>query len=195
MAANVSGFRWSKRTEEAALLVAKDEQTDTEIAKACKISQRQLERWKLHPDFAARVQEHRDAWREQIKAQGIADRQNRVDAANDRHQRMQRVIEARAEEHAAVPGGATGLLVRTAKLVKVYTSDADPDDSDDGGETLYSAKRDVIVYEYAVDTGLLKEMREHEKQVAQDLGQWTEKQEHAGELLVRQYVGVPVEDV
>lgn len=193
MQLNATGFRWSKKTEEAALLVAKDEQTDQAIADACKVHKVTLERWKQHPEFSARVQEHRDTWRTEIKARGIADRQNRIDALNNRHERMQRVIEARAEELADVPGGGTGLLVRQAKLVKVYTSNGD--DKDEDGETLYSAKRDVVVYEYTVDTALLKEMRETEKQAAQDLGQWTEKQEHSGEMLVRQYVGVPLEDV
>lgn len=175
-------------------MVAEDTLTNEQIGEKAGVSRQALDKWKLHPEFAARVQEHREAWRQEIKNKGIADRQNRVDSYNDLHNRMQRVIEARAVEHADVPGGDTGLLVRQAKLVKVYKSDGDPDDDDDG-ETLYSAKRDVIVYEYAVDTALLKEMREHKKQAAQDLGQWTEKQEHSGELLVRQYVGVDVDEV
>lgn len=192
MSLKVTGFEWTGRADRAALLVAKDEQTDDAIAGEIKITRRTLERWKLSPEFSGRVQEHRDLWRAEIKAKGIADRQNRIDALNDRHERMQRVIESRAEMHADVPGGDTGLLVRQAKLVKVYDAKGSPD-GDDEGETLYSAKRDIIVYEYAVDTSLLKEMREHEKQAAQDLGQWTEKQEHAGEILVRQYVGVDVD--
>lgn len=175
------------------MLVAQDEQTDDAIAAACKVHKATLERWKQAPEFAARVREHREVWRAEVKAKGIADRQNRIDAYNDMHERMLRVIAARAEEYAEVPGGATGLLVRQAKLVKVYKSDGDQEGED--GETLYSAKRDVIVYEYAVDTALLKELREHAKQAAQDLGQWTEKQEHAGEILVRQYVGVDVDHV
>lgn len=175
------------------MLVAQDTLTDKQIASECGIAERTLERWKLRSEFSARVQEHRDAFREQIRAEGIANRQNRVDALNDRWERMQRVLDARADELADVPGGNTGILVRQAKLVKVYKSDGDQEDED--GETLYSAKRDVMVYEYAVDTALLKEMRETEKQAAQDLGQWSEKQEHAGEILVRQYVGVDVDSV
>lgn len=189
----MADFKWTGRREQAALLVAQDDLTNEQIAETVGITRQALDKWKLHPDFRARVQEHRDAWRAEIKAKGIAERQNRVDSYNDLHDRMQRVIEARAVEHADVPGGNTGLLVRTAKLVKVYKSDGDQEGED--GETLYSAKRDVIVYEYAVDTALLKEMREHKKQAAQDLGQWTEKQEHSGEVLVRQYVGVDVEAV
>lgn len=193
MQANAS-VKWSRKTERAALLVAQDDLPDKAIAAEIGVNESTLERWKAHPEFAARVREHRDIWRDEIKAKGIAERQNRVDSLNDLHERMVRVIEARAAEYADVPGGDTGLLVRQAKLVKVYDASGRPD-ADDEGETLYSAKRDVIVYEYGVDTALLKELREHKKQAAQDLGQWTEKQEHAGEILVRQYVGVPMEDV
>lgn len=44
-------------------------------------------------------------------------------------------------------------------------------------DTLASAKLNEIVYEYELDTGLLKELREHEKQAAQELGQWTERKD------------------
>lgn len=47
-------------------------------------------------------------------------------------------------------------------------------------DTLASAKLNEIVYEYELDTGLLKELREHEKQAAQELGQWTERKELSG---------------
>jgi hypothetical protein len=218
---NVGGFRWSAKVERAALLVAKDEQTDVEIAKACTISDRTLDRWKRHPEFAARVQDHRDAWRQEFKDRGIAEKQNRIDAQTDRHRRMLAVIEARAQEHADVPGGDTGLLVRQVKVVKVYGASA----SDRGGDSdeelegqphggalrrrrsridiLESLQRSVEVEEYAVDTGLLKELRELEKLTAQEVGDWTERhlvtpdlkrlrkeaQELADEL------GIPVEQV
>ena len=38
------------------------------------------------------------------------------------------------------------------------------------------------VEEFRVDTGLLKELRETEKQAAQELGQWAEKHEVTGEV-------------
>jgi hypothetical protein len=40
---------------------------------------------------------------------------------------------------------------------------------------LGSAEYPNIIEEYQVDTGLLKELREHEKQAAQELGQWSDK--------------------
>jgi hypothetical protein len=56
----------------------------------------------------------------------------------------------------AVPGAETGLLTRTYKQIG----------SGEGAEK---------VEEYQVETGLLKELREHEKQAAQELGQWADK--------------------
>jgi len=37
-----------------------------------------------------------------------------------------------------------------------------------------------VVHIYAVDGTLLREIREIEKQAAQELGQWSEKHEHTG---------------
>lgn len=204
------------------MLVAQDEQTDKQIAAACKISESTLERWKRHPEFAARVQEHRDAFREEIRAKGVAERQNRVDAQNDRWARLQMVIDARAEEHKDVPGGESGLLVRTVKLVKLYDAGRADDDEENvredlegqphGGAlkrrrrkvlTLESLQRSVEVEEYAVDTGLLKEFRELETLAAKEAGDWTERRSvtlltaEARKLAeqLADELGIPVEQV
>lgn len=136
------------------MLVAQDDLTDEKIAAAIRISKRQLERWKAVPEFAARVEQHREKWRAEIEAEGIANRQNRVDAQNDRWRRMQQVIDARAKDESMkhVPGGETGLLAHDVKGVG-------------RGEDFQ------LIDVYAVDTGLLKEMREHEKLTAEELGQ------------------------
>jgi len=80
---------------------------------------------------------------------------------------------AAAVEFAEVPGGTTGLLVHTYKAI---------------GTGEFVEKVD----EYAVDTGLLAELRAHEKQAAQELGQWVEKGEIRGSReapLVIEHVG------
>jgi len=190
-------FKWTGRSDRAAVLVAEDLRTDEEIAKEAGVTKRQLERWKQHPEFAARVDQVGEQLRAAVLAEGISRRENRVAALNDRWQRLQQVIEARAEDMPDVPGGSTGLLVRQVKLVKVYSTTTNPDDVDepDEADVLISAKLSQEVAEYAVDTGLLKELREHERQAAQELGQWTEKSEHSGELLIREYIGVPLDQV
>lgn len=93
-----------------------------------------------------------------IKRQGIQLQQNRIDGLAERHRLMLQVIEERAAElEHKTAGGGTGLLVEKVK------------------ETKFGPR-----YEYAVDTGLLRELREHEKQIAQELGEWTEKSELSG---------------
>ena len=177
MSQNVAGFQWTETKEQAAALVARDELTNAEIAATCGITPRTLDRWKAHPAFMTRVTEHHEAYRQAVLEQGIADRVNRVKALNDRWERMQRVIEARSleysgvdkEGHPVIAGGETGLLVRQIKSIGI-------------------GQNNMTVEEYAVDTGLLKEIRETEKQAAQELGQWADRVDInvALEELVRQ---------
>jgi hypothetical protein len=166
----------SKKQEAAALAVAEDRLTDREIADAAGITVWALDKWKRRPDFRARIDEHRAHWREEIAAQGIANKQNRIAAYNADWQRLEQVILARAADPlmAGVAGGDTGLLVATPILVRVYET------SDEDDEDLKPLKRQVMTYEYAVDTGLLRERRELAKQAATELGEWTEKKELTG---------------
>lgn len=173
------GFRWTAVRAQAAVWVAQDEQSDEQIAEASGVDRVTLHRWKQHPVFATRVQEHVARLAEVALKRGIAQREKRVAALHDRWKRMQRVIEARADDAsmADVPGGPTGLLVRQVKNIQVADVwgglDSDLQESK-------PSKKSRMVEEYAVDTGLLKELREHEKQAAQELGQWVEKQHQVG---------------
>ncbi len=194
-------FRWTKRSERAAALVAEDRLTDEAIAEKVGIAKRTLERWKDAPDFAARVAEHVERFRVVVRSRGIAVIENRVQALQERWDLMKQIIRERAQapEMAEVPGGSTGLLVRQIKLVKVYGSDEDEPPGDDEateGETLHSLKLSVPVEEFVLDTGLLRELREHEKQAAQELQQWTEKRDLTsdGKPLAPQTVTIYIPD-
>lgn len=81
----------------------------------------------------------------------LAVRDKRIGALQDRWDRLQVVMTERAADMAGAPGGRSGLLVRQSRQL---------------GEQ--------IIEEYKLDTGLLGEFRAHEKQVAQELGQWSE---------------------
>lgn len=156
-------FTWGYKQQRAARKVAGDRMTDREIAYRCGVNKATLERWKLLPEFMARVGEIRAAMAAAELAGGIADRQRRVVAINTRHQLAEQVIEERAADPQmrAVPGGTTGLLVRQQKMLGV-------------------GKNARLVEEFSVDTGLLAALAALEKQVAQELGQWTEKRELTG---------------
>lgn len=138
--------------------MADDRLTNAQIAALINVTRQTIDNWKAHPDFAARVAEHVTAQREAVMSQGIADKVKRVAALDDRWDRMQTVIAERAadDEWSDVAGWETGLLVHQRKQI--------------GGG------RDAqVVDEFAVDTGLLRELRAHEEQAAKELGQWTEK--------------------
>jgi hypothetical protein len=160
MTQEIEDFDWSEVSERATRLLAVGQLTCEQIAGSLEISRSTIARWKRHPEFKARVDEHIAEIREEVRRVGLADLHQRVQALNSRWLEMQRVIHKRAAdpEMAGVPGGSTGLLVRTTKSVG-------------SGE---SAR---VVHEYAVDTGLLKELRDHERQAAQELGQWLDKSE------------------
>lgn len=171
-------WRWSGVKEQAALAVAEDRLPDAEIAAAAGVSRQSLERWKLKAEFRARVEELRAAIRARVREHGIAVVENRVVALNERWRLMQQVI---AERGAALagecPGGGTGLLVRQVKQI--------------------GQGRDAqVVEEFAVDAGLLRELRGHEEQAARELGQWTEKRDvtTAGEP-IKLYAGIDPEQV
>lgn len=68
------------RQQRAALLLAEDEQSDEQIALACSISEATLNVWKKKPDFAARIIEHRELFRQRIFRLGFADKAKRVRA-------------------------------------------------------------------------------------------------------------------
>lgn len=101
----------------------------------------------------------------------ISERQSRVDALQDRWDRMRRVIEARSKDEALrqVPGGDTGLLTITKYKPETYFG-TDP-------QTGEERRMTRLVPEYAVDTGLLAEIRAHEEQASRELGQWVERQD------------------
>jgi predicted DNA-binding protein (UPF0251 family) len=176
MSQNVTEIRLSKHQEDAARLVFDDNLSDEQIAAKIGITRRTLARWKLLPEFIARIDLLRQQTRLAILTQGVADKVSRIGAYNDRWQRMQQVITQRQEEYRGrgIAGGESGLLVHTVKAVG-------------SGPAAYT------VDEYAVDTGLLREMREIEKQAAIEIGDWVEKRNvktDAKELLSK-LLGVP----
>lgn len=97
----------------------------------------------------------------------IGIRNARVAALQDRWERMKRVILERAADpsFANIPGGSTGLLCRDYK------------------------GKDANQEIYRVDTGLLQEMRFHEKQAAQELGQWSEEADEGRTDEVQRFSG------
>lgn len=177
----VRQWKWTKRKHTAANLLARGELLDKEVAVKVGVSDKQIQRWKQSSQFADRVKLVAERIGEMASRFAIASKMRRIKALDDRWRRMQQITEERAIYHEMddVAGGATGLLVKTLKNVG-------------SGATAHD------VDEYAVDTGLLKEMREIEKQAAQELGQWPDARKDTAAVavnIVNQNNAAPVVDL
>jgi len=151
----MADFNWTNRTEEAAQLVADGQLTHEEIAAQVGVHRVTVSKWCSVPEFAAKVAELNEEFRKATANLAIARKEKRIAALNRRWLSMQKVVFERSETEAMqdVPGGRTGLITI-------------------GYKTLGSGESAQIMPVYEVDTGLLKELREHEKQAAIELGQW-----------------------
>ena len=148
----------------AAQLLAEGRLTLTQIAERLNIDRRTLWVWKKNPAFQRMVDKRAAVIDAATLGAAITNRNRRIARLNETWHRLQDVIEARAADPsmAKVPGGTTGLLSHDVKSVG-------------GGDSA------TIVDVYEVDTALLKELRETEKQAAIELGQWQEKNENKGD--------------
>jgi hypothetical protein len=113
---------------------------------------------------SARVAELTTELSADLVAAEISDRNTRIQALQERWTRLRanlnQVLEERgAEMVGVVPGGSTGLLMRDYKGASTPVYRLDPG---------------VVA--------LLAELRAHEKQAAEELGQWVEKREETSTL-------------
>jgi hypothetical protein len=114
-----------------------------------------------NPTLSSRVNELQNeiaAKFSQSREERLSSLQRRIDGYDERRQGLLAVIGERAIAGWDAPGASTGLLVRELKVIGAGKS-----------------AREVEVFR--VDTGLLRELRELEKQAAIELGQWTEKRD------------------
>ena len=172
-------WKWNQTKESAAQMLAQDEFTIDEIVIKLGIDRKTIYNWKKRPEFQARVEEHVQEFGDAKMRYAIANRNRRLRNLNDRLERLHQVIRDRAADPSMqdVPGGKTGLMVRTVKSVG-------------------SGPAAQVVEEYEVDTGVLKEAREHEKQAAIECGQWTEKKDlTTGGQPFKIYAGFSPDDV
>lgn len=141
----------------AAILVAEDEETNESIATQCGIAPATLTLWKRKPAFQAAVNAHRAELAANLSRFHIARKDKRVGALQDRWEKAQAVIGARAKQYKdRAPGAETGIVVPMPRVIGQGSS----------AQT---------VIEWAVDTALLAELRAMEKQAAQEVGQWTDR--------------------
>lgn len=136
----MDAFRWTGSSERAAELIADGQLTLNEIAEEIDVDRKTLWNWRQQAEFTARIEEHLEAFRVEVRRLGLAVRERRIKALNTRWRKLQ-------EQADSLPG----------------------------------------------DMGILKELREIEKQAAQELGQWTEK--HEVEQTTKAYIAVSPEEL
>lgn len=174
MSENVSGSTLSANQIQAAQMLADGSFTVAEIAEQIGVKDRTIYRWQKDPEFQSTLNRHRDVLEAAILQEGIARKAQRIKRYAERLAKLDQVIEERGNDRqmAGIPGGTTGLIVRQIKSIGVGAHNRE-------------------VEEFVVDTGTLREIRELEKQAAQELGQWVDK----GELTGRNGGAIQIDDV
>jgi len=169
-------FKWSEDRRNAARLLAEGNLSDTQVASETGVCRSTIAKWKQVPEFAQVIDAHVEEFRQEVRRRGLASRERRINALNERWSQLLKLIEERGADPsmAEVPGGSTGLLLRNARSIG-------------------AGEKARVVESYKVDTGVLKELRELEKQAAQELGQWVERQEVR--QLTKAYVTVGPDDL
>lgn len=162
-----AAIRWTAPQSRAAVLVAEGKLTEPEICAEIEVARRTLVRWKLHPDFAGRVEQIRRQAQAIMERVAIGQRANRLKRINRDWERMQAVIDARAKHYQA-------RAAREQKERSEGKKNIDP--VAPGAETgvmtsRYRTVAQCAVEEFEVDTGLLAELRNHEEHAARELGQ------------------------
>jgi hypothetical protein len=138
----------------AASLLAEASLTDQEIAERVGIDRQKLRDWKRHPQFQARVQALQRRLGNLFDQVPLGRKLRRVQALQDRWDRLNRIIAARSTavclnpDGTPVPGAETGLLA----------------------PTLVGRGKDRMVV-YKLDVDLLRELREIESAAAKEMGQ------------------------
>lgn len=162
----------TKNQLKVAGLLAIGEHTDAEIAVEVGVTDRTIRNWKRKPEIQEKTARLKEAilaeTERQIISQGFARKAQRIKRYNDRLELLDQVREERAADPAMadIPGGTTGLIVKTLKSVGF-------------------GENNMLVSEYGVDVPTLRETREIEKQMSMELGQWTEQHDitSAGEAI------------
>lgn len=177
------GWMNAKR-ELAASLLAVGEKTKEEIADAVGINRVTLHRWEQVKEFEDRVAFLRSKVRDEIRARtlsfGIADKVERINAAQRRWELMQSIVIKQLERKLEI---ISGIDSETPKIMRdVEDGDADADDGDadaDEGGTVVSG-------------GLLRELRMIEKQIAIETGEWDEPGASGSE---KTYINVDIDRI
>lgn len=175
----VTIFSWDERRLLAAQLVAAGEKTEEEICAAVGVIRKTLWQWRGRDEFKARVAEIIEQTKQSLLKDGIRVKEQRIRALEKLFDRISGVITARAKRHL--------LVVAPAQSDDVDENDADEIEAAPINERGQGVETGMIAVDYKgkyanvpvfkFDAALAREYRETLKHIAQELGEWSEKQE------------------
>lgn len=155
-------WSWTREKYEAARLYGQTAMSHAEVADSLGISEKTIARWRSWPEFRQKIADFENAKLDEAKRYPFTRRADRVIFLSDQLLSLLAVIKARkvrqfkteyeTDEYEA-EGGRTGAITRTRK-------------ANGSGENA------EYWFDYQVDLGLSKEIREILKQLSQELGQW-----------------------
>ena len=147
--------------ERAALLVARDDLSDAQIAQQCGIDRRTLTRWKKRAEFQAQIEQRRRVWRQEREAQNVAKRKACFASLDSHWKRLWEIVANRdtSSEMRNVPGGRSGFLYGRQK-------------------TFRSEGKVHVITDYYLDSKVPRQLRTLEVQAAKNLQQWGEPLEN-----------------
>lgn len=164
------------RKEKAAQLLAEGNMTVEDVARAVGVTKITIYNWRKEPGFLEHVEEIRKHLADLSLRFPIARKLYRLANLNERLLQMQRICDARAAEAPAKHGGDSGLLVRRLR-------------------TIGRGENERVIEEYVFDSALVKEMRETEKQAAEELGDIVKKLAPTTPDGKDEYTGIPTLDL
>ena len=186
-----SSIDWTEANLQALAYEAEGRFTALQISLATGLSVSAVRTLRKSEDFMTEVYNLQEKYRTSLIEIGLADKINRVKLYSDRLERMQQVVEEREaaatsqeaaeaygikfdEELAKTPGGKSGLMVHEVKIVG-------------------TGRNAMVLDVFSVDTSMLKTEADIAKQLAQELGQFTEKTEST--IVRKLYIGVALDDI
>ncbi len=143
----------------AAKLVAEGDLTFAQIARSVSAGLRTIDAWRTWPEFQAEVDRFLNALRESLKGQSIADRNIRLQSYVDDFHATSVILKQRGAELQEAAGGKTGYICRDVRGLS-----------------------GIDVYKF--DAALMAERNELRERIAIELGEWKQKVEHSGSVMV-----------
>lgn len=143
----------------AATLVAEDTLSNQRIAEECKVTRQTIDNWKKLPAFQNAVRQKTQELDDAVSQLRFAKRRERIRALNEQAEDYLTIVSERGSWFAAnepdVPGGRTGRIVRTERVIGV-------------------GKAAQVTVEYELDKGLESQFDSVLVQLAKERGEWSD---------------------